>query len=541
MDDPAATFRDLQQRRRRPRLSQAEIARAAGLLGDADIKLRFFVGDLLARQGKRGAEALLHQADSTHNEARRSALHVLGKIAQRLEKGGVYKRVTGRLRLGLRDEDAKVRKNCVVSLGKIGDPANTPDLADALKREDVDWVRTSLILALGATGGPEASRVLGAYGARDAAEEEALRQARDRIVDPNTAWHLRAEFEAPVEVALLTFDGMEHILARQVKNNAGLKAQAITPGVVTVHTARPLDLYALRPFRQLAVSLTARANDGTPLESQIPALIEEQGLFERLAAWHEGGAGAVRYRFEVRGPGLEHPRRRALVRAWVERLEKADTPLRNSASHYDIELRVDIGPEQLRLWACPGQAQDPRFVYRKQSLAASIEPSAAAALVAELPTGGPRVLDPFCGSGTLLAERGLARPATALVGFDVDARAVRSARQNLSAAGLLQANILQRDMRRAAKQGPFDEIISNMPFGIRVGNHAANEALYRDFFALMPALLRPGGVVGLYTQEIKLTRALFDASPNLELSRVRRVEVGGLMPAFFVGCAAVQA
>ena len=94
------------------------------------------------------------------------------------------------------------------------------------------------------------------------------------------------------------------------------------------------------------------ANDGSPLEDQIPALIEEHGLFERLAAWHEGGAEAVRYRFEVRGPGLEHPRRRALVRAWVERLEKADAPLRNSASHYDVELRVEranvnVAPDKL--------------------------------------------------------------------------------------------------------------------------------------------------------------------------------------------------
>ena len=114
MDDPAAPFRELQRRRRRPRLSQDEIDRAAGLLGDADLKLRFFVGDLLARQGKRSAPALLLQADSPQEEIRRSALHVLGKIAQRLEKGGPYKRAAARLRLGLRDDDAKARKNCAV-------------------------------------------------------------------------------------------------------------------------------------------------------------------------------------------------------------------------------------------------------------------------------------------------------------------------------------------------------------------------------------------------------------------------------------------
>jgi 23S rRNA G2445 N2-methylase RlmL len=542
VEDPAVKFRALQQRRRRPKLSLREIDQAAELLGDADVKLRFFVGDLLVRQGKRGAEALLLQADSPLGEVRRSAVHVLGKVVQNLGHAPeAYGRIVQRLRLGLGDEDSKVRKNCAVSLGRLENSGNAKSLLEACETEEVGWVRTSLILALGASGGQETQRFLTAYQPRDSDESQVLRQAQDRSGAVDSSWSLRPELERPVDVEVLTFKGMEKILAHHLGKHMGLHATAVHPGVVDVHTARPADLYVLRPFRQLAFPLVecpcdeGMALEDGHLEKMVPALIQERQIFDQILAWHEGGTGVMRYRFEVRGAGITHPRRRALVRAWMQRLENADDRLRNSASHYDIEIRVEVYPDRLRLLVCPGERQDPRFAYRKKSIAASIEPAAAAALVADLPEGGPRVLDPFCGSGTLLAERGLARPAKALVGFDTDADAVRTARQNLSAAGLSQANILNQDMRRMARQGSFDEIIANMPFGIRVGNHAANETLYRDLFELLPAVLRPGSVVGLYTQEIKLTQALFAASSALELSRVRRFEVGGLKPAFFIG------
>ena len=77
---------------------------------------------------------------------------------------------------------------------------------------------------------------------------------------------------------------------------------------------------------------------------------------------------------------------------------------------------------------------------------------------------------------------------------------------------------------------PFDLIVTNMPFGNRVGTHETNEPLYRDFVRALPKLLAPGGVAVLYTMEHKLLTACIRNEPALGVVAELTTEAGGLNP-----------
>lgn len=91
---------------------------------------------------------------------------------------------------------------------------------------------------------------------------------------------------------------------------------------------------------------------------------------------------------------------------------------------------------------------------------------ALAAVLAELAKPymkeNARVLDPFCGVGTLLFERNYAVHADTLYGTDIFGPAIKAARENAATAGI-PAHFINKDMRDFSHEYKFDEIITDMP------------------------------------------------------------------------------
>lgn len=120
-------------------------------------------------------------------------------------------------------------------------------------------------------------------------------------------------------------------------------------------------------------------------------------------------------------------------------LESGGTLL-NDISDYEVELRLI---EKKSGGFLPllkfSNLPDRRFAYRRKSIAASMQPALAAILM-ELAKPyqkeKARVLDPFCGVGTLLFERNYALHADTLYGVDVFGQAIQGARENAAAAGI---------------------------------------------------------------------------------------------------------
>lgn len=172
--------------------------------------------------------------------------------------------------------------------------------------------------------------------------------------------------------------------------------------------------------------------------------------------------------------------------------------------------------------------------WRKSFVSAGINPSLAyvLCLIAGL-TKDTILYDPFCGSSVI--------PITALLYFevkkvmasDISGKAVNSSSMNFEFAGisaskyrLFQSSI---DGVKLNKRN-VDRIITNLPFGIRVGEHNNNIKIYMEFEALCKKLLRKKGKVIVLTQEKQLLREVFK---GWNIKSITRVNEGGLLPEVF--------
>lgn len=95
---------------------------------------------------------------------------------------------------------------------------------------------------------------------------------------------------------------------------------------------------------------------------------------------------------------------------------------------------------------------------------------AAAAVRLSRPRPADRVINPMCGSGTLLAERLLSGPAAVAVGVDRDPHAVRLSAATLAAAGVGDGVRLETaDISTLTVAPRYDVVLACPPWGDKVG------------------------------------------------------------------------
>jgi tRNA (guanine6-N2)-methyltransferase len=142
------------------------------------------------------------------------------------------------------------------------------------------------------------------------------------------------------------------------------------------------------------------------------------------------------------------------------------------------------------------------------------------------------LLDPFCGSGTILLEAGSVWPTVRLHGSDTSERSVEGARANLG-ANRLEGELRigdARDLGALWSGHRFDAIVSNPPFGRRVGPHMNHEALFGALLDGMEEVATAGArVVLLVLKRGAFERAL-SARAAFRLRHARIIELGGLHP-----------
>ncbi len=143
---------------------------------------------------------------------------------------------------------------------------------------------------------------------------------------------------------------------------------------------------------------------------------------------------------------------------------------------------------------------------------------------------GDRVLDPFCGSGTLLVAAGAA--GRQVIGSDIDPRAIAMARSNLGnvAAQLTVASAEQLEH----PDGSIDRVIANLPFGKLVGSHTGNTRLYPAALREIARVLRPTGRAALLTDDKRLFEAAVAGTKSLKIVRRRMLTYGGVTPTAYV-------
>lgn len=148
---------------------------------------------------------------------------------------------------------------------------------------------------------------------------------------------------------------------------------------------------------------------------------------------------------------------------------------------------------------------------------------------------GHRVLDPCCGSGTLLVAAGLAG-ADRLVGFDQDPDAIAVAQKNVTAMGL-DARLAVGDaaqLESASQEPGVDRVLANLPFGKQVGSHRSNEHLYPAFLGGLAHLLAPDGRAVLLTEDKRLLLDSVQRTKNIKIIKQSGFRYSGATPTAYV-------
>lgn len=444
-----------------------------------------------------------------------SALCVLAKTAQ--GRTEIETAIGDRSILPILAESGqpKVRKNLYRLLGALGNERDIPLLQRALDTETTLFAVPSLLLSLGK------------LGARDALEAYTVPVSESEATDKHIAEIALAyekamqRFESVPEGTLELLAAPREILcfaphgfASELRDELcalGLPGE-IRGDAVRVVTDRIAQVYQANCMTEALL----------PIESDVP-------MTPQAIAKAARNCIGTRYRIEIRGYLKDR-------RGFIERLKQL-LDGQNNPSAYDCELRIDSRNDVCDLYWKLWNVRDTRYAWRKGTLPASIQPATGYALVryalSFVREAHPKVFDPFCGSGTLLFAAEAQADCRALLGVDKSGTATEIAREN-ARAGHSRARFVCRDILRFEARDGADLLVSNMPFGNRVGSHRDNEQLYSRFVRRLPNLLREGGVAVLYTADAALLERLLAQSRALRLIEKRRTQAGGLSPWIFV-------
>lgn len=205
--------------------------------------------------------------------------------------------------------------------------------------------------------------------------------------------------------------------------------------------------------------------------------------------------------------------------------------------NYAVELRVDVIDDlcsvDVRYSRAPLSNRHPRTQTHPAALRANI--AFAALRLAQL-DGARRLLDPFCGSGTILLEAGAVWPDLDLIGCDWNERAATGAHANLVAASLAhRSQVMHRDsLAGLAELGPCDAIVTNPPFGRKLSRSMNFPNFYRRLFETMAPLLGRGArLVFLADRGGAVNRGL-RAAGGFRARRERLLQMSGVWPRIYV-------
>lgn len=406
----------------------------------------------------------------------------------------------------LKNPDAKVRKNAALVLGLLGRDECRDALLTAYEKEEQRFVKSAYLLALQGC---------------DCEEQLPFLKERRRLLlgqkrTPENEKHLREELEALngliseyESVKKRRFQGLSEpadVILTTWKEYRELTAEQITKGSITlmgsgirVSGGDLSELLTIRTWRELLFVLNIEEVSREDAAKELAA-----SNLRALLKQHLEGSSPWKFRIECRSKmNLEERSRFTKKLADGLMLESGGTLL-NDTSDYEVELRLierkSGGFLPLVKFSNP---PDRRFAYRRKSIAASMQPALAAMLAAlakPYEKENARVLDPFCGVGTLLFERNYGLHADTLYGIDVFGQAIQGARENAAAAGI-PAHFINRDMRDFRHEYKFDEIITDMPGEGKNRSAHDVDCLYRALFERAGEWLRPGGMIFVYVHD----------------------------------------
>ena len=411
----------------------------------------------------------------------------------------------------LQNDDAKTRVNAVKILGYIVDESCADFIMDAYDNEQTMFARPAYLKAL---SGFDYSQYIDRLLTRK-------KFLLEQDFDENNIKHVAAELKelnsligcediyqrhhfcnpkSEKTVYLTTGKDTKDVLSAQVKNS-----EKVFCGVKVI-TKDIKKLSANRLYREMLFPL----NDMKSCpKSQIPEALLSGNLESILKECH---IEDTPFKFRLTGKELDL----SDIAARIEALSKEK--LINAPSDYEIEIKLIASKEgRYGMLLKLHTLQDKRFNYRKEYVAASMNPVNAAMMVAMVKdylVEGAQVIDPFCGVGTLLIERNKLVKAGPMYGIDTFGKAIEGARNNTRRAQGISINYINRDYFDFTHDYLFDEIITDMP----VLSENSDE-FYGRFFDKSEQILKEKGLIIIYSGEKNLVKKHLRLRDNYRLVR----------------------
>lgn len=523
-------------------------------LATSDDKQRAQIIDKLSKDYNNTMPLLWREALNQENP--RAILSVIRDIIKKEKPRGIFKRTMGnsKQKLGdfLKHSDPKVRKNACGIIGEIGDSEYLESLYTAYTSEEQLFVKSSYILAIGNCGGAldaqRLTKILEDLTIKEKAcddksgnvkdekhineEKRALTRAISKLSPPVP--HEFIGFKNPVPMILTTMN--DHFQTTLMDlNEKSIKGQLVTEGVY-IKEKDFEKIYSCRTFYELLFPLESC----TDLEldyKTIAAAIVNAGIVKFLNQCHAGDSKAP-FWYRVEFKTMNHNSKRAeFVKNLSRELDEiSGGNLKNSPSSYEVEIRVVEKNNSCSVFIKLYTLKDNRFDYRGKDLPTSINPTTAAIVmksIAKWLKPNAKVIDPFCGVGTMLIERSKLKDYQSLTGVDIFKTGITYAEVNSSLANV-KIKLIAEDILEFSSRELFDEMISNMPFESKSGASGFNKKLYGEFVNRIPSLVRPGGMAFLYTVEKNLLKENLIGNKKLKIIDTIKIESGGLTPNVFV-------
>jgi putative N6-adenine-specific DNA methylase/tRNA (guanine6-N2)-methyltransferase len=216
-------------------------------------------------------------------------------------------------------------------------------------------------------------------------------------------------------------------------------------------------------------------------------------------------------------------------------LEKYQTPVSLQAPEFN--LRVDLYDLYCLIGIPLHLSQLDRRYSKMYQPKVTLNPTVAYAMLQFLKTHpiSNHLLDPFCGSGTILLEAATTLPNWKIYGSDYNAETLAGTEKNIITEQLSDKITLKSVDARALNQAYpahfFTAIVTNPPYGIRMGKNMNFYHFYRLFLAGATQILKPQGriimLVGKKSGEFK--RALRQY-PEFQLLEFRLIKTGNFYP-----------
>ena len=146
------------------------------------------------------------------------------------------------------------------------------------------------------------------------------------------------------------------------------------------------------------------------------------------------------------------------------------------------------------------------------------------------------VVDPMCGSGTILIESALEFPKAKYFGIDISEKFLKGAKQNAKAAGVDHLiKFIHGDCRNLENYfEKIDKIITNPPYGVKMGNERSVKGLYYKFLESAGKVMKENGRIVLTVLRGNMFRMAIFRTKFFKIVEERIVKYGGLFTHLFV-------